>query len=236
MLVHVRNLITLCPTLLKLMNQSSLHSAIKNWYSLPGDRFEVRVDDFIVDIVRETLLIEIQTRNFSAIKKKLIELLETHQVRLVHPIPQQKWIVYVTASGEIVRRRKSPRRGRLFDLFYELVRVPNLVKEENFSLDVLMIEEEEVRCNDGKGSWRKRGVSIKDRRLMQVHRTTLFKNERDFLRFLPSDLTQPFTNKALAKLSGVRINLARKITYCLRKMGAITTVGKKGKELIFEVS
>jgi hypothetical protein len=53
--------------LLKLMNEYSLHSAIKNWYSLPGDKFEVRIDDFIVDIVRETLLIEIQTKNFSAI-------------------------------------------------------------------------------------------------------------------------------------------------------------------------
>jgi hypothetical protein len=210
--------------------------SIKNWYSLPGDKFEVRIDDFIVDIVRETLLIEIQTRNFFAIKKKLTKLLENHKVRLVYPIPQQKWIVHVTESGEIIRRRKSPKKGRLFDLFYELVRTPNLIKEENFSLDVLMIEEEEVRCNDGKGSWRRRGVSIKDRRLMNVNSKTFFKNEKDFLRFLPSDLTKPFTNKKLSKLSGVSINLARKITYCLRKMGTITTVGKKGKELIFDVS
>jgi len=218
------------------MNEYSLHSAIKNWYSLPGDEIEVRIDDFIVDIVRETLLIEIQTKNFSAIKKKLTKLLENHEVRLVYPIPQLKWIVYVTESGEIVRRRKSPKKGRLFDLFYELVRTPNLIKEANFSLEVLMIEEEEVRCNDGKGSWRRRGVSIKDRKLMNVNSKTLFRNEKDFLNFLPSDLTKPFTNRTLAKLNGVSINLARKITYCLRKMGTITTVGKKGKELIFEVS
>jgi hypothetical protein len=222
--------------LLKLMNEYSLHSAIKNWYSLPGDKLEVRVDDFVIDIVRETLLIEIQTKNFSAIKKKLTKLLENHEVRLVYPIPKQKWIVHVTESGEIVRRRKSPKNGRLFDLFYELVRTPNLIKGENFSLEVLMIEEEEVRCNDGKGSWRRRGASIKDRKLMNVNSKTLFKNEKDFLRFLPSDLVKPFTNRKLAKLNGVSINLARKITYCLRKMDAITTVGKKGKELIFEVS
>jgi len=218
------------------MNEYSLHSAIKNWYSLPGDKFEVRIDDFIVDIVRKPLLIEIQTRNFSAIKKKLTKLLENHRVRLVYPIPQRKWIVHLTESGEIVRRRKSPKKGRLFDLFYELVRTPNLIREENFSLEVLMIEEEEVRCNDGRGSWRRRGVSIKDRRLMNVDGKTLFKNEKDFLRFLPSDLVKPFTNKELAKLSGISINLARKITYCLRKTGTITTVGKKGKELIFKVS
>ncbi len=220
---------------LKLMNEYSLHSALKNWYSLPGDRFEVKIDNFIVDIVRAPLLIEIQTKNFSAIRKKLTKLLERHEVRLVYPIPLQKWIVHVTESGEIVRKRKSPKKGRLVDLFDELVRTPTLVKEENFSLEVLMIEEEEVRCNDGKGSWRRRGVSIKDRRLLKVDDRTLFRNEKDFLRFLPTDLSNPFTNRKLAKLNGISIHLARKITYCFRKMGAITTVGKRGKELIFEV-
>ena len=97
------------------MNQHSLHSAIKDWYSLPGDKFEVKIDDFIIDIVRDHLLIEIQTRNFSAIKKKLTKLLENHQVRLVYPISQLKWIVYVTESDEIIRKRKSPKKGRIVD-------------------------------------------------------------------------------------------------------------------------
>lgn len=218
------------------MNEHSLHLAIKNWYSIPGDKFEVRIDDSIVDIVRESLLIEIQTKNFSAIKKKLANLLKNHQVRLVYPIPQLKWIIHVTKSGEIIRRRKSPRKGRLVDLFYELVNAPNLIRDDNFSLEVLMIEEEEVRCNDGKGSWRRRGVSIKDRRLINVKGRIFFRNEGDFLDFLPSDLIMPFTNRSLAKLSGVSIYLARRITYCLRKMGALTIAGKNGKELIFEVS
>jgi len=217
------------------MNEHSLHSEIKNWYSLPGDRFEVKIDDFIVDIVRHALLIEIQTRNFSAIKMKLTRLLENHEIRLVYPIPQLKWIVHVTKSGEMMRRRKSPRKGRLVDLFYELVNTPNLVQEENFSLEVLMIEEEEVRCNDGKGSWRRQGISVNDRRLLKVNSKTLFKSEKDFRRFFPPYLIDPFTNKEFAKLSGVSVNLARRITYCLRKMGAITPTGKKGKELLFNV-
>ncbi len=218
------------------MNEYSLHSEIKNWYSLPGDRIEARVDGFIVDILRETLLIEIQTKNFSAIRKKLATLVKNHKVRLVHPIPQLKWIVNLTESGEIIRRRKSPRKGRLVDLFHELVRTPDLIKKESFSLEVLMIEEEEERCNDCMGRWRRRGVSIKNRRLIKVNSKTLFKNEKDFLRFLPSNLTQPFTNRKLAKLSGMPINLTRKVTYCLRKMGAITVTGKKRKELMFEIS
>ena len=215
------------------MNEHSLHSAIKDWYSLPNDRFEVKTDGFIIDIQRGDLLIEVQTKSFHAIKRKLSSLVENHQVRLVYPIPERKWIIRITESGESVSKRKSPRRGKLVDLFYELVSIPNLIARENFSLEVLMIEEEEIRCNDGKGSWRRRGVSIKDRRLINVTDRVLFRNESDLLRFLPSDLKGTFTNRSLADLTGVPIHLTRKMTYCLRKMGAIRTVDKNGRELVF---
>jgi hypothetical protein len=215
------------------MTEHSLHLDIKEWYSLPGDKFEVKVDDFVIDVVRGGLLIEIQTRNFSAIKSKLASLVEKHRVRLVYPISGRKWIVRVTERREVVSRRRSPRKGKLVDLFYELVRIPELVDAENFSLEVLVIEEEEVRCDDGKGSWRRRGVSITDRRLINVTDRVLFKNSKDFLRFLPEDLDDLFTNKMLARKTGISITLARKVTYCLRKMGAIANAGKNGKELTF---
>jgi hypothetical protein len=53
------------------MNEYSLHSEIKKVYSLPGDRLEVKLDEYIGDILRGKLVIEVQTRNFSALKKKL---------------------------------------------------------------------------------------------------------------------------------------------------------------------
>ena len=75
------------------LNEKSLHVALKTWYLQPGDRTEVSVDRFIIDIVRDDLLVEIQTQNFSAIKSKLIELTTHYPIRLVHPIAQEKWIV-----------------------------------------------------------------------------------------------------------------------------------------------
>ncbi|UCD40060.1 MAG: hypothetical protein JSV87_00480 [Candidatus Bathyarchaeota archaeon] len=216
------------------MNEHSLHSEIKKWYTIPGDKTEVRIGDFIIDITRGTLLIEIQTRNFSAIKRKLSSLVKNYEVRLVHPIPERKWVVRVAETGDVLGRRKSPRKGRLVDVFYELVRISDLVDNENFSLEVLMIEEEEIRCNDGKGTWRRKGASIKDAKLINVNSKQLFKSRRDFLTFLPDDLVDPFTNRTLANQARVSIPLARKITYCLRKMGGITYVGKKRREMMFQ--
>ena len=215
------------------LNEMSLHSSIKDWYSLPGDRFEVKIGNFIIDIVRNDPLIEIQTRNFSAIKKKLHSLVKNYSIRLVYPIPKRKWIVRVAKSNDEIISRRSPKRGKVTDLFDELVRIPDLINEDNFTMEVLMIEEE-VRCDDGKGSWRRKGVSINDRKLIDVVEKVRFINKGDFLRFLPTDLDQPFTNKSLAKNIGIPIRQSRRITYCLKKMGAIKVVGKNRNELLFE--
>lgn len=105
-----------------LLNEKPLHASLKQWYARPGDRFEVSVDGFVIDIVRDDLLIEIQTRNFSSIKSKLTNLTHSHRVRLIYPIVQEKWIVRLATNGSASVRRKSPKRGRLEDLFWELVK------------------------------------------------------------------------------------------------------------------
>ncbi len=218
------------------MTEYSLHSEIKEWYMVSEDEVEVKVDDFIVDVLRDRLLIEIQTGNFSAIKKKLIKLLLNNQVRLVYPIAKLKWIVHVSKSGEFIRRRKSPKKGKIIDLFYELVHTPSLIEDRNFSLEVLLIEEEEIRCDDGRGSWRRRGFSVKDRKLLNVFDRIVFEDSHDFKKFLPKELGRYFTNKVLALKLGISVGLAQKITYCLRKMGAISIAGKRGNEFLFQVS
>jgi len=218
------------------MTEYSLHSEIKDWYKVSGDELEVKVEDYIVDVLRGKLLIEIQTGNFSAIKKKLNKLLINNQVRLVYPIAKLKWIVHVSKSGEFVRRRRSPKKGKTIDLFHELIHTPSLIKDRNFSLEILLIEEEELRCDDGRGSWRRRGVSVKDRKLLNVFDRIVYRDRQDFLEFLPKELDEYFTNKVLALKLGISVKLAQKITYCLRKMGAISIAGKKRNELLFQVS
>jgi len=217
------------------MTEYSLHAEIKEWYSALGGEVEVKVDDFIIDVVKAGMLIEIQTRNLSAIKKKLGKLLLTNPVRLVYPLSKVKWIVYVSNSGEFVRKRRSPKREKIFDLFVELVHLSDLVNDKNFSFEVLFIEEEELRCNDGKGSWRRRGISIKDRKLLKVYESIIFNDKTDFLKILPKNVGMPFTNKVLAKELGISIRLAQKITYCLRKMNVLIIDGKKKRELLFKV-
>ena len=82
-----------------LLNEKPLHASLKEWYAQPGDRFEVAVEGFVIDIVRDALLLEIQTRNFAAIRSKLTSLARSHQIRLIYPIAQEKWIVKLDEDG-----------------------------------------------------------------------------------------------------------------------------------------
>ncbi|MBF9254470.1 hypothetical protein I2I11_14290 [Pontibacter sp. 172403-2] len=215
-------------------NERSLHASLKQWCARPGDRFEVPVGTYIIDLVRGEQLIEIQTRNFTAIRHKLGALLRQHKVHLLHPVTSEKWIVQVDAGGDkILSRRKSPFKGRLTDVFEELVRIPGLLLQENFSLEILLIKEEEVRCRDGKGSKHRKRESIKDRRLVEVVETHRFNCPGDFMIFLPSTLPQPFSNKDLASALQLPLHRCRQITYTLRKMEAICLAGKNRNELLF---
>ena len=219
------------------LGERSLHSALKDWYAVPGDRLEAEVDGFHIDILRHKRLIEIQTSNFSSQRKKLKTLTEKHHVRLVFPIAKEKWIVRLSADGvKRLGRRKSPKKGHLFHLFEELVSIPGLIRNENFSLEVLLIQEEEVRRDDGQGSWRRKGWSVADHRLLGVVSRHVFENPSDFLAFIPRDLSDPFSTHELAKCIEQPRWLAQKMAYCLRHMGVIEVVGKKGNSLHYSVS
>ncbi len=221
-------------------NERSLHAVLKKWYAQPGDELEVYVDGYIVDLVRAhprggRELVEIQTKNLPAIAQKLGTLAKNHRVRLVYPLPVEKWITRTTATGEFIRRRKSPKKGKPIHLFTELIRAPDLLGQKNLVLEILLTKEEEIWCEDGKGSWRRKGASRRDRKLLEVVDRIELKNNKDLLGFLPEELATPFSNKDLALLMGEPVNIIRMLTYSLRKCGAIEIVGKKGNELLFTV-
>jgi len=216
------------------LNEKPLHAALKTWYARPDDQFEVPVEGFVIDIVQNDLLVEIQTRNFAALKRKLVALTARHSVRLVYPIAREKWIVKLAGDGHSqLSRRKSPRRGTLEDVFAELVSFPTLLAHPNFSLEVLLIQEEEVRRYDGTRGWRRRGWITHERRLLQVVGQRLFETPADLGVLVPPTLAEPFTTADLAAAIARPRRLAQRMAYCLREMDAITSVGKRGSAILY---
>jgi len=218
------------------LNEMSLHAALKTWYKQPGDKTEVGVDGYVVDIVRDDLLVEIQTGNFSTLKRKLLKLIADYQIRLVYPIPHEKWILRFGSNDvKQISKRKSPKRGRVEHLFSQLVSFPDLVTNPNFSIEVLLTQEEEHWKNDGKGSWRRKRWSISDRHLIEVLDRVELASVRDYQDLLPARLPAEFTTVDLVNALGISRRLAQQMAYCLRAMGAISQIGKRRNAYLYTI-
>jgi hypothetical protein len=215
------------------LNEKPLHAALKQWYALPGDRVEVPLGSYFVDLVRGDLLVEIQTASFGSIRGKLRALTREHRVRLVHPIALERWIVKQPRRGQAGSRRKSPKRGRLEDVFVELVSFPELLCTGNLSLEVLLVKEEEVRRYDSRRRRRRDGWVTEERRLLDVRERHVFHGPADMAALLPPELEQPFLTSDIAAALRCPRWLAQKMAYCLRQMGAITIVGKRGNSIAY---
>lgn len=216
------------------LNEQPLHAALKTWYAQPGDQVEVEVDGYVVDIVRGDRLIEIQTGNFSSIKRKMRALIPAYDLTLIYPVAAEKWLYKLPKPDwEEPRRRKSPKRGRVEEVFAELVSFPELVSQEGFHLQVALIQEEEVRRFTGEKMWWRNGWRRVERRLLDVVEEVDLSQPGQLSSLLPPDLPGEFTTADLARELDCSRWLAQKMAYCLRKLGEIESVGKQGRAWLY---
>ena len=212
------------------LREKPLHASLKRWYARAGDRIEVAVDGYVVDLVRGDLLLEIQTRGFSGMRPKVAALLAGgHRVRLIHPIAVDRWIVKVDADGAILSRRRSPRHGIPADLVSELVSFPDLLAHPCLEVELLMTVEEEWRRHDPGRSWRRHGWTIVERRLLDVLGSTALTHPGDLASLLPAAIPEAFTTADLAAALARPRRTAQLMAYCLRKLGLIHAVGIRGR-------
>jgi hypothetical protein len=216
------------------LNEGPLHASLKAWCAQPGDQAEMWVDGFVADLLRGTQVIEVQTASFASIRDKVRSIVADHPLRLVYPVAREKWIVKVDEDCRSqLSRRKSPKRGRVEEVFTELVSFPELLADPNFALEVLLIQEEEVRRHAPGRAWRRRGWVTHQRRLLQVVDSHLFDEPADMVQLVPGELGEPFTTADLAQAAGFGRRLAQKMAYCLRRMGALEVRGKAGRALLY---
>lgn len=216
------------------LNEQPLHASLKRWYAGEVGRVEVVIEGFVVDVCVGGSIIEIQTSNFSSIKTKLTKLISSNNVKLVYPIAVEKWLLKCPEgiSGR-KHTRKSPKQGRKEEIFSELVSFPEFLCSERFSLEIAMIKEQEVRVFTGEKTWRKNGWVTVERRLMEILETHTYQNPSDLSELLQPGMPERFTTGDIARESNIPRWLAQKMAYCLRNMGAIEQIGKKGRSHLY---
>jgi hypothetical protein len=217
------------------LKEKSLHAEIIAYLAQPGDVLEAEINRYRIDILRGNQIIEVQTRGLGKLKNKVAEVADRYLVNIIYPIHQVKQIHKIDKAGKTLSYKKSPKKGKLIEVFNELVNAPNLITYPNVSLIVIMIEGEEFWLDDGKGSWHRKKWSIVERKLLSVLSQHTFSQPPDLLGMIPRSIPPQFTNRQLAEIARISPRLAGKITYTLRKAGLIEVIGKHGRANLFEI-
>jgi hypothetical protein len=216
--------------------ESSLHRVLKFRYAGSEGKTEVPRGLYVADGVSACgEIIEVQTGSFGPLKQKIKVLRKNAPVRIIHPIVIHKQIAVFDTDGKLLHQRKSPRRGSEWDLFKALLYAPDLAACPGVTIELALIDVLEKRIADGKGSWRRKGVSIAEKELAAWHNTIILKKKKDYLRFLPFETDEKFTVADLGARTRITTALAGKALYILTKMGLTERIGKQGRSFLYKI-
>jgi hypothetical protein len=211
------------------LREGPLHAAIKAMLAAPGDRVEVPVGRFVIDLIRaDGELVEVQTGGFGPLGAKLDALLDRHRFRIVHPVAAERRIVRVDEHGEVLSVRRSPKRGTVAEVFDKLTAFPSLLTHPNLTVEVLLLGEDHIR-GARPVSTRRRTRDPGARHVREVLARIELHGAEDIVRALPPLPPQPFSTRELASLLGCSMLLAQRTAYCLRAIDIIEPAGKRGR-------
>jgi hypothetical protein len=215
-------------------NESSLHHALKLRYAGPGGKTEVQAGGYLADgISGDGEYIEVQTGNFARLKKKVRELASNGRVRIISPVAVSKRIEVYGPRGKFLYRRKSPVHGSPWNIFDALIHAPELALTSGVTIEIVLADITEKRVKDGKGSWRRKGISIKNRELSAWRESIPLEKPSDYLRFVPFKKHEEFTSSLLAERSGIDKWTAGKALYVLTNMKIVKRTGKKSNAWLY---
>lgn len=217
------------------LKEKTLHSMLKHYIEPDESKQEIKVGRYYVDILNENGVIEVQTQNFNLLRKKLTALLPEHKVTIVYPITYEKWLYWINEeTGEISKKRKSPKKGTFYRSLFELYKIKPYLTEKNLSLRLMLINMDEYRLLNGWSEDKKRGSSRYDRIPSKVVDECWIEKLEDYRKLIPDMLVEPFTTKDYAAETKLSLKAAQTGLNVLFYVGAVERVGKKGSAYLYQ--
>ena len=217
------------------LREKSLHRILKLYVEPVPALREQPFGGFVADILHPDEVIEIQTRSYFSLRKKLELLLPLRPVRVVCPLAAAKWIIWVDPeTGALSPRRRSPKQGGYLDAFYELIHIAPLLGHPGLTVHFLLLDVEEYRL-PGKGGRRSgRGIRREELIPLSLAGEWVAHSAADYAALLPPALKDPFTAADLHRISGRSETLCRRAIYTLTQAGALRRTGKQGRAFLYE--
>lgn len=216
--------------------EKTLHAVLKNYFEPDASKHEVRESGFVADISNGSGIIEIQTRSFNALRRKLGVFLKNGPVTVVYPIAQTKWLIWLDEqTGLTSPRRKSPKTGRPWEIFFELYRIKPLLSDPNLTLCAVMLDIEEYRLLNGWSADRKKGSSRFERIPAALKDEIFIRCPEDYKKLLPPGLPELFTSTDFKEQGRISRSAAQTALNVLNSLGVVERESKKGNTFLYRI-
>ena len=216
------------------LGEKTLHAILKNYFEPIEENHEIKVGSFIADIAGEKGIIEIQTRQFNQLRKKLKLFLSQADVTVVYPIAHVKRLVWIDEqTGEVTKSRKSPKKGMPYDIFFELYKIKSLLQNPRLHFCIVMLDVIEYRSLNGWSMDKKKGSTRYNRIPTDLIHEIHISSPSEYGKLIPEGLEIQFTSKEFMKSSGLSLSAAQTALNVLNSVGAVTRIGKQGNRYLY---
>ncbi len=215
--------------------EKSTHAVLKRFYAEEAVYEEVPTCGFVADICRPEGVIEIQTRGFFRMKRKLHAFLTECPVTIVYPVTYRKWLCWVDPdTGAVTAPRRSPKTDYGFRVFDELYGIKDFLRHPRLSIRLALMDIEEYKMLDGYGADKKKRATRNDGLPKALVAEVPLCTKEDYGYFLPDSLPEEFTTADLAACGKIPKARAQVATNILLHLECIERVGKQGNAFVYK--
>lgn len=216
------------------LREKTIHSVLKYYYAPNPNYHEIKIGTYVADICIDGEIFEVQTRNFNTMRSKLDFFLEQHEVTIIYPIAHTKWLIWMDMeTGELTPKRKSPKKGTIYQIIPELYRIKMFIQRPNLHFIISLIDVEETRYLNGWSANKKKGSSRMDGIPVDIYNEIRIDTTADYAQFLPDTLAEEFVSKDLALAAKISQHSAATLLNILLETKVVERIGKKGNAFVY---
>ena len=218
--------------------ERALHRSLKKYFCSDEAKHEIKIGKFFADACDGKTIFEIQTGNFSPLRKKIEFYLENtdYGIVIVRPIAKDRRILWL--DGESGETKKAPRLSSrhetlangIADIYY----LKDFLGNQRISFCFVLMEIQEIRLLDGYGKQKKIRATSVDRIAGEIFSLHYIKSAEDISsEILPLLPNAPFDREVLSKslkLKGIKLWSIQKLLL----EAELLRCEKQGNKLIFE--
>lgn len=218
------------------LGEKTLHSLLKRAIEPDVTCHEVPVGRYVADVRNGQGFYEVQTRAMYKLVKKVDTFLQEAPVQVVFPLMRTTELLYLNPeTGTLSEKRKSPKKGTFYRALPALYDLRSLLFRPGFSIEMVLLDGEEIRLLDGYGTDKKHHATRYERIPTAFVDSLLLEKPEDYRALLPANCPEaPFDAKTFGKALGVRKGDDYRAATVLRMAGVLEVTGKRGNAFLYD--